>query len=93
MAPIAIEAERRAAFDHRLIASGQQNGLFDQAIAAFGLSVDTHLGSHLGGTSHAAQVLRIRRAVGTVFARNRPDIVLDWTLLMSAVIDSAMPGY
>lgn len=76
MAPIAIEAERRAAFDHRLMASGQQAGLFDQAISAFGLTIDYHLGSHLGGASHEAQVARIRGAVCTAFARDRPDLVL-----------------
>ncbi len=75
MAPVVREAKRRG-IDHILLATGQQRALFDDAIAAFGLSVDHHLGDNLGGAAMADQMAAIADAVGSFIAEARSDWVL-----------------
>lgn len=50
MAPLMLAAQGRPALDVRLIATGQQDALFDEAIAAFGVKPDVHLGAAAGAS-------------------------------------------
>lgn len=76
MAPIALAAQCRPGIAHHLIATGQQNMLFDQAIDRFNIKVDGHLG--LSNRSHdvALQVDAMREALAAQFTAHRPDLVL-----------------
>ncbi len=76
IAPIARAAAEAAHITHHLIASGQQDALFDDAVAAFGIGVDAHLGTHPGGASMDDQVAAIRQAATRILGTLRPDIVL-----------------
>jgi UDP-N-acetylglucosamine 2-epimerase (non-hydrolysing) len=75
MAPVILELQRRAGFAHSLIATGQQDTLFDDAIAAFTVSVDVHLGQHPGGTMHS-QMAYMQDAIESSLLDEHPDLVL-----------------
>lgn len=76
MAPIALAARGRAGVVHHIIATGQQNALFDQAIDGFDVRIDHHLGVALPSGDMAAHIAAMRAALVAMFATNRPDLVL-----------------
>ncbi|MDE2341272.1 MAG: UDP-N-acetylglucosamine 2-epimerase, partial [Alphaproteobacteria bacterium] len=71
MAPVILEALRHANLTVTLIATGQHDGLFDDAIAGFGIKPDAHLGAAPG-----APVETLRKYIARWLAAHRPDIVL-----------------
>lgn len=76
IAPIALAARARPAIDHRIVATGQHHALFDDAIAAFGVTVAAHLGADDPGAGLDAQVAVLRAAVTRHLTDDRPDLVL-----------------
>jgi UDP-N-acetylglucosamine 2-epimerase (non-hydrolysing) len=76
MAPIALAAKTRAGITHHIIATGQQDALFDQAIDGFDIVVDRHLGLAPGNGDIAGHVAAMRAALVELFAHHRPDLVL-----------------
>ena len=76
MAPIVIAAKSRAGIVHQLVATGQQDALFDQAIDGFDVVVDHHLGVQTSGGDLERHVDAMRAALVQMFALNRPDLVL-----------------
>ncbi len=76
MAPIALAAKSRAGIVHQIIATGQQDALFDQAIDGFDVIIDHHLGLPPGNGDMAAHIEAMRAALAELFAANRPDLVL-----------------
>jgi UDP-N-acetylglucosamine 2-epimerase (non-hydrolysing) len=75
MAPLIAVIIKHPHMSHRLIATGQQDSLFDDAIAHFGIAVDSHLGHHPGGEA-GNQCEQIEAAVAKAFETNVPDLVL-----------------
>jgi UDP-N-acetylglucosamine 2-epimerase (non-hydrolysing) len=76
MAPVVIAAKARAGVAHQLIATGQQDALFDQAIDGFDVAVDHHLGVQTSGSDLAGHIDAMRAALVQMFAHQRPDLVL-----------------
>lgn len=76
MASVVRAAQARPGLTHRLIATGQQDALFDQAIDYFDVKVDRHLGLTPGRRDVALHVDVMRDAVAAMFAAHRPDLVL-----------------
>jgi UDP-N-acetylglucosamine 2-epimerase (non-hydrolysing) len=76
MAPIALAAKSRAGIVHQIVATGQQNALFDQAIDGFDIIVDQQLGLLPAGGDIAGHIDAMRAALTALFAANRPDLVL-----------------
>ena len=75
MAPVVIAAKSRAGIVHQLVATGQQDALFDQAIDGFDVAVDHHLGVQTSGDL-AGHIEAMRAALVQMFAHQRPDLVL-----------------
>lgn len=76
IAPIAVAAQRRTGIAHRLVATGQHAALFDDALAAFGITADDHLPPP---PPEAPLVGRVAALEATISARLRslsPDLVL-----------------
>ena len=71
MAPLMLAARGRAALGFRLVATGQQDALFDEAIAAFGITPDVHLGAAAG-----ASLDELRAALRIWLTAHTPDLVL-----------------
>ncbi len=71
MAPLMLAARGHPTLNLQLIATGQQDALFDEAIAAFGLSPDHHLGAAAG-----ASLDELRAALTAWMTAAKPDIVL-----------------
>lgn len=95
MAPVAISAKNRNDINHLLIATGQQSSLFDDALSAFGITTDLHLGSHPGGGSIAEQVAAIAASVELALRERQPDIVLvqgDTNTALAAAIAAHRSG-
>ena len=76
MAPVAIAAKVRAGIVHQIVATGQQDALFDQAIDGFDVVVDHHLGVQTSGGDLAGHIDAMRAALAHMFATNRPDLIL-----------------
>ncbi len=76
MAPIVLEMGARPAFAHRLVASGQQDTLFDNAVASFGLIVDDHLGQNPGGGDAHVQREAIKQAINRALMARATDVLL-----------------
>ncbi len=76
MAPIVLEMAIRPGYAHRLIASGQQDSLFDDAVASFGLIVDDHLGLNPGGGDAQVQRDSIKQAIKRALIARSTDILL-----------------
>jgi UDP-N-acetylglucosamine 2-epimerase (non-hydrolysing) len=76
MAPVILAAKLRPAIVHQLIATGQQDALFDQAIDGFDVSVDRHLGIGPNDGDIESHVDAMRERLSQLFATNRPDLVL-----------------
>jgi UDP-N-acetylglucosamine 2-epimerase (non-hydrolysing) len=76
MAPIVLEMGARPGFAHRLIASGQQDTLFDDAVCSLGLSVDDHLGQNPGGGDANVQRDTIKQAINLALSARKTDIML-----------------
>jgi UDP-N-acetylglucosamine 2-epimerase (non-hydrolysing) len=87
LAPIAIAAAARPVLSHQLWATGQQDTLFDDAIAAFGVGVDRHLGAHPGGAADEDQVARLATAIRAALLSEKPAI-----LLVQGDTNSALAG-
>ncbi len=71
-APLIIEAEKRAGVDHRLLATGQQDALFDDALGGFGLRADRKIGRGWQAGNRSS----VMRAIAAELTRQRPDLVL-----------------
>lgn len=71
MAPLIIAARGHPKLRLSLIATGQQDALFDEAIAAFGIAPDVHLGAAAG-----ASLDQLRAGLSIWLAANTPDLVL-----------------
>jgi UDP-N-acetylglucosamine 2-epimerase (non-hydrolysing) len=76
LAPVAIAALETRGIRHRLIATGQQDRLFDQAAKEVGADVDRRLGHFPGGGDMAQQMTAIRQAVTASLVEEPPDLVL-----------------
>ncbi len=76
MANVILEIERHSGFSHRLVASGQQDALFNDTVSSLGLNVAEHLGHNPGSVGRSAQLARIEAALRSCLARLRPDLVL-----------------
>ncbi|MDB5718329.1 MAG: UDP-N-acetylglucosamine 2-epimerase [Sphingomonas bacterium] len=95
LAPLALAAERRPGIDHRLIASGQHDRLFEQVVAAFGLRVDRRLGLGTPGQAMATLQERIAEAVTALLREIRPDMLLvqgDTTTAWAAALAASAVG-
>ena len=77
IAPIAIAAVARPQIDHHLVATGQHDELFDEALDAFGIRADRMLGLGADGTrsidSFAAEVAQ---AAAVIIKELTPDLLL-----------------
>jgi UDP-N-acetylglucosamine 2-epimerase (non-hydrolysing) len=76
MAPVALAARSRPAMTHQIIATGQQDALFDQAIDGFDIGIDRHLGIRPDSQDMATHIEAMRSALSAFFAANRPDLIL-----------------
>ncbi len=95
IAPIALAAARRPNIDHRLIATGQHERLFEDVTAAFGLAVARNL--HLGRPGQTIDQLTARIADGVtkLIGDDRPDMVLvqgDTTTAWAAALAAHAAG-
>lgn len=75
MAPLAAAISAHPHMSHLLIASGQQEALFDNTISEFDISIDQHLGNHPGGDM-ADQLQRLETSIADALAINVADMVL-----------------
>lgn len=75
MAPVALAA-RRLGIDHHLIATGQHDRLFDDALASFGLTADRALALPRPGDDIDALATRIIDAIPAIVAEIQPDMLL-----------------
>ena len=73
IAPIAIEARRRPGLQFDIVSTGQQDALFDDALAGFGLAADHRLPPIPHDRCPDAMTARLAAAIGPVFAREQPD--------------------
>jgi len=76
IAPIAIEARRRPALRHAILATGQHGTLFDEALADFGLAADHRLPAIARDPDPDIMLERLAAAIGPVLADLSPDMVL-----------------
>jgi len=76
IAPIALEARRRPRLRHRILATGQQDALFDDALDGFGLAPDLRLPPVLCDPAPDVMTARLDTALRPILATQRPDIVL-----------------
>jgi UDP-N-acetylglucosamine 2-epimerase (non-hydrolysing) len=76
IAPIALAAAGRPAIRHRILATGQHDLLFDEALRDFGLEPDLRLGPLLRDSSPDVMVERLADACMLVIASEAPDMVL-----------------
>jgi len=76
IAPIALEAHRRSGLRHRVLATGQQDSLFDDALDGFGLSPDLRLPPVPRDPCPDIMTERLEAAIRPVLAAERPDMVL-----------------
>jgi UDP-N-acetylglucosamine 2-epimerase (non-hydrolysing) len=76
MAPVILAAQARPDISLQLVATGQQDALFDRAIDGFDLTVDRHLGLQPSNGDIASHIDAMRTALVEIFATNRPDLVL-----------------
>ncbi len=75
MAPVAVAIALHPQMSHQLIASGQQSALFDEAISAFDITIDEHLGDHPGGDMNA-QMQSLEASISNALITREVDLVL-----------------
>ena len=75
MAPLAKAISKHPKILHRLVATGQQLSLFNDAISNFGVHVDHHLGHHPGGDM-AEQLVSLEASISRRLRFDFPDLVL-----------------
>ena len=95
LAPIALAAAKRPGVEHRLVASGQHDAMFEQAVAAFGLHVDCRLGLGAPGQSIDELRDRVASAIRALIADDRPDLLLvqgDTTTAWAAALAAHAAG-
>jgi UDP-N-acetylglucosamine 2-epimerase (non-hydrolysing) len=76
VAPVAIAATSRPYLSHRILATGQQDGLFNDALADFGIAADMRLAPVPHDPSPDVMVRRLTAAIAPVLSTERPDMVL-----------------
>lgn len=76
LAPIALAAALRPRLDHRLVATGQHDALFEQVTEAFGVEVDCRLALAEPGQSIEALAARVADAVKRLTDELAPALVL-----------------
>jgi UDP-N-acetylglucosamine 2-epimerase (non-hydrolysing) len=75
MAPVAIAISAHPNMTHQLIATGQQEALFNDSVSALGIGIDHHLGNHLGGDMDD-QLHRLEASIENILVGNEIDMVL-----------------
>lgn len=76
IAPLALEAFRRPTVRHHILAIGQQDALFDDALDGFGLTPDLRLPPVLHDRDPDILAKRFDATIRQVLAVERPDMVL-----------------
>jgi UDP-N-acetylglucosamine 2-epimerase (non-hydrolysing) len=76
MSPIVLALKDRPKISHQLVATGQQNALFDQTIDGFAINIDRHLNLVPEDHQVALHIDAMRDALTEMFATSRPDLVL-----------------
>jgi UDP-N-acetylglucosamine 2-epimerase (non-hydrolysing) len=76
MSPILIALKDKPKISHQLVATGQQNALFEQAIEGFDIVIDKHLNLIPESRDVALHIDAMRDALALMFAQHRPDLVL-----------------
>jgi UDP-N-acetylglucosamine 2-epimerase (non-hydrolysing) len=76
IAPIALAATRRSRLVHRILATGQHDALFDNALAGFGLTADQRLGPVIRDADPDIMVDRLATAIEPVLRASAPDLFL-----------------
>jgi UDP-N-acetylglucosamine 2-epimerase (non-hydrolysing) len=76
IAPIAIEARRRPGLQFDIVSTGQQDALFDDALAGFGLAADHRLPPVPHDRCPDVMTARLATALSPVLAREQPDMVI-----------------
>ncbi|MET0269106.1 MAG: UDP-N-acetylglucosamine 2-epimerase (non-hydrolyzing) [Sphingomonas sp.] len=95
LAPLAIEAARRAEITHRFVATGQHGGLFHDTLAAFGVAADADLGLMTPGQSIDALAAAVAAAVAAETVAFRPDLLIvqgDTTSAWAAALAARAAG-
>lgn len=76
IAPLAIAAAGRPSIEHHILATGQHDALFDDALASFDLKPDQRLPSVLRDPSPDIMTERLVAAITPMIAADPPDMVL-----------------
>lgn len=76
IAPLALAATARDTVSHEILATGQHDLLFDEALAAFGLASDYRLAPIARHPSPDVMVERLTRAILSMLPAIGPDIVI-----------------
>jgi UDP-N-acetylglucosamine 2-epimerase (non-hydrolysing) len=76
IAPVAIAAADRKSISHRILATGQHDALFTDALADFGLTADETLAPVARDPSPDVMVRRLAAAIAPILAVDCPDMVL-----------------
>ena len=76
IAPVALAAAGRPAIVHQILATGQHEALFDDALSAFGLTADLRAPPSLPDPSPDIMAGRLTEALAPILAATRPDMVL-----------------
>ena len=76
IAPIALAAKGRSHLRHRILATGQHDALFDDALAGFDLMPDQRLGPLLRDADPDIMVDRLAAAIDPMLHAAPPDLVL-----------------
>jgi UDP-N-acetylglucosamine 2-epimerase (non-hydrolysing) len=75
IAPVALAAAGRAGVEHRILATGQHGAMFDEALAAFGLSADERI-AVVHDPDPDAYAARLRGVLIERLRRDPPDMVI-----------------
>lgn len=76
IAPLAVAAAKRGVVEHEILATGQHDLLFDDALAAFGLKPHHRLGPLARDPSPDVMVERFTHALMPVLKMIAPDLVI-----------------
>jgi UDP-N-acetylglucosamine 2-epimerase (non-hydrolysing) len=76
IAPIALEARGRPSLRHQILATGQQDALFDDALDGFGLTPDRRLPPVLHDRDPDVMTERLAAALHPALTADPPDLVL-----------------
>lgn len=95
-APIALAAAGRSGLRHRILASGQHQALFDQALAEFGLTADRQMVPPAYAPCPDVMAQRYAEALAPLLMDENPDLVLvqgDTTTAYAAALAADRLGF